>query len=573
MSADEGIAGPGLPGLNTRETPADRGARRYVLRVVGRILMVLVSLPVLLAGTVGLLMSYLPDSSLTDGARQALHAAVGLVSSDRGLAIGLDGWLVFPALRFGLAPTGLVLLLAGLLAGGGGGEPTAERGQGQTRKGKGKKGRGDGKSESAPEVHKTTAVEKRFLKKAEKQAQMLARKGEVQEAAELLFDVGALDKAADYFVQAGSFVRAAEIRHDQNRFVESAELYLRAGRHESAGSIFAQQEEFDRAAECYEAIGSTSVAAEMYEKGGNMRQAAKCYKQADFLRHAAAAYVKCKDWLAAAECLEQVYGEESLRNKGDAKFHQELMKLVLQAGKLFRRAEQPQKALEILERGGCFTEAAELALGLQQFAKAAELFQDASLPERAAEALRSMGEDEEAARILAAVHRDRGETKEAAECFEQAGDNLAAGDLYRSLEAYGKAGDCFMRARDYLAAAEMYSLAEDGGNAAACFEKAEKFREAAACRERLGQRDKQAELLERAGDFLLSGQVFHGEGLDDEAIKVLQKVPPESEGFSKASAMSGRHLPGTRAALARDQEAQQAIGDRELDRDSIPIYY
>ena len=159
----------------------------------------------------------------------------------------------------------------------------------------------------------------------------------------------------------------------------------------------------------------------MYEKDGNMRKAAECYKQADFLRHAASAYVKCKAWVLAAECLEQVYREESLRNQGDAKLQQDLVKLVLQAGKLYQRAEQLEKAMNVLERGSCFAEAAELALRLEQYAKAAELFQDAGRPEKAAEALQNLGEDEEAARILANVHRDRGEAKEAAECFEQAG--------------------------------------------------------------------------------------------------------------------------------------------------------
>ncbi len=542
------------------------------MRVVGRILMVLLSLPALVAGSFGLLATYMPDSSLTHAVGGIVHGAAALASSDPGLGLSLEQWLVWPALRFGLAPTGLVLLLAGLLGGGDGGEPSVAK-DGEKKAKKSKSGRGDAKAAAEPETRKASGLEKRLLKKAEKQAQMLARKGDVLEAAELLFDAQHFDKAAEYFVQAGSFVRAAEIRHDQNRFLESAELYVQAGRHESAGAIFAQQEEFDRAAQCYESIGSTSVAAEMYEKGGNMRQAAKCYKQADFLRHAAAAYVKCKDWLAAAECLEQVYGEESLRNKGDAKFHQDLVKLVMQAGKLFRRAEQPDKALAILERGGCFTEAAELALSLQQFAKAAELFQDASLPERAADALRSLGQDEEAARILATVHRDRGETKEAAECFEHAGDNLAAGDLYRSLEAYGKAGDCFMRARDYPAAAEMYSLAEDGGNAAACYEKAEKFKEAAECRARLGQRDKQAELLDRAGEHLLSGQTYHAEGMDDEAITVLQKVAPESEGFSEASALLGDIFLARGQLSLATKKLKQAIGDRELDRDTMPVYY
>ncbi len=546
--------------------------------VVGRILMVLLSFPVLVAGSFGLLASYLPDSSLTDAVQGILHLGLGAVSSDPGLPLDVESWLGRAVLRFSLAPIGLVLLGVGVFAGSSSDQPDplARPGARKDEKTgrKRKKGKDDAPDEVVPrELRKPSSVEKRFQKKTEKQAAMLAKKGEVLEAAELLFDAEHFDKAAEYFIRAEQYVRAAEIRHDQNRFIDSAEIYLQAGRHDSAGAIFAQQEEFDRAAECYEAIGSTSVAAEMYEKAGNMRKAAQCYQAAEFLRHAAASYVKCKDWLAAAACLEQVYREESLRNKGDEKLQQDLVRLVLQAGKLYRRGEQPEKALEVLECGSCFAEAAELALTLHQFAKAAELFQDANIPEKAAEALRERGEDEEAARILGNLHRDRGDATQAAAFFEEAGDYLAAGDLYRSLEAYAKAGDCFMRQREFLAAAEMYSLTDDHVNAATCYEKAQKFEEAAECHALLGQHNRQAELLDQGGKHLTAGQIYHREGMDAEAITVLQKVDPDRQDFSEASALLGDIFQARGQLSLAIKKLKQAIGERELDRDTMPVYY
>jgi len=526
--------------------------------MLGRILMVALSLPVLVAGSYGLLATSVPEWALTNALQAALHAALAIVSSDIGLAIELETWLIGPAVRFTLAPAGVGLLLAGVLlrrAGGRAGEASPrEAGSGDNSR-------------------KPNAVEKRVRKRAQKQARLLAKQGEVLEAAELLFNADHFDKAAEYFIEADQLVRAAEIRHDQNLFLESAELYVRAGRHQSAGAIFAQQGDFSRAAECYEAIGSTSVAAEMYESAGDLRKAAECYRESDFLRHAAAAYVKCRAWVPAAECLEQVYREESLSNKGDAKFQQDLGKLVLQSGKLYQRAEQFEKALEILERGGCFAEAAELALRLAQYARSAQLFQDAGDPEQAAEALRRIGENEEAARILGNLHRDHGEAKRAAEYFEQAGDDLAAGDLYRSVEAYGKAGDCFMRQREFLAAAEMYTLVDDRANAATCYEKAEHFEEAAECRALLGQHDNEADLLGRAGRFLAAGQIHHREGMDDEAITVLQKVEPEHEDFAEASALLGDIFQARGQFSLAIKKLKQAIADRELDRDSLPAYY
>ena len=528
----------------------------------GRILMVVLSLPVLVAGSYGLLANSFPASGLTDAVQGGLHASIGFFSVDPGLAIEFEGWLGRPAARFGLLPLGLLLLGAGCW-------PR------RVRAGRATNARPEEVPSAVPRVEKDepAAADKRGRKRVVKQARALAKKGEILQAAELLVEVDDLDAAASYFVEAEAFVRAAQVRHDQNRLLEAAELFLRGGDAAAAGAIFAQEEEFDRAAECYAAIGSTSVAAEMYEKGGQMRKAAECYEQADFLRQAAAAYVRCKAWAQAADCLEQVYREESPRNKGDAKFQQDLTKLALQAGKLYRRAERLDKALEILERGGCCREAAQVALYLEQYARAAGLFQDAGEPERAADALRSLGEDAEAARILANLHRDRGEAKQAAEYFEQAGDDLAAGDLYRSVEAHDKAGDCFMRRGEFLAAAEMYSFAEDRVKAASCYEQAGHFEQAASFRALLGEHDREADLLERAGLFLASGQIYQREKMDDEAITVLQKVEPKHENFSEASALLGKIFQARQQFSLAIKKLKQATAGRDLDRDNLPAYY
>ena len=531
-------------------------------RMPGRILMVLLSLPVLVAGSYGLMANSLPGSEFTDVVQGGLHAFIGFVSTDPGLAIEFEGWLDRPVTRSGLLALGLLLLGAGCLPRRAPAGRAASANPGKARD-----------ASLRVDKDRVTAAEKRGRKRIAKQARSLAREGEVLEAAQLLVEVDELDAAAEYFVEAEAFVRAAQVRHGQGRLLEAAELFLRGGDAAAAGALFAEQEEFGRAAECYAEIGSTSVAAEMYEKGGEMRRAAECYEQADFLRDAAAAYVRCKAWMQAAACLEKVYREESPRNKGDAKFQQDLTQLVLQAAKLYQRAERFDKALDVLERGRCCREAAQVALLLQQYARAAELFQDAGEPERAARALRSLGEDAEAARILANLHRDRGEAKQAAEYFEEAGDDLAAGDLYGSVEAHDKAGDCFMRRGEFLAAAEMYFLAEDQAKAAHCYEEAGHLDEAARFRALLGEHDREADLLDRAGRFLASGQIYHRQGMGDEAIDVLQKVESTHEDFSQASALLGDIFSGRRQSSLAIKKLKQAIGGRELDRDNLPVYY
>jgi tetratricopeptide (TPR) repeat protein len=530
------------------------------LRYLARIAAALLGLPLLLVGAFGLLIAVQGDGQLAHDLRASLQGVVRGMSSTglpRDFAVTLEEWAAGTALRFVLAPMGLVLLVGAAL-------PWRR-----------KQPAAADEEETAEAREGVAPIDKRLVKKTQKQAVAVAKKGQVLDAAEMLFSAGLLDKAADYFVQAGEFVRAAEIRHDQNRFLESAELYLQGGKLESAGVIFAQQEEYGRAAECYLKAGGKSVAAEMFEKAGDFQRAGDCFREVEFLRHAAQNYVKCKAWRPAAECLEEVCKGEALKVRGtaDPKKHAELKKLVRQAGKLYERAGDSERALAVLERGECHVEAAEIALRLEQYAKAAELFRDAGDPEKAAQALRQLGEDKEAARLLGEFYRDQSEHKRAAEAFEEAGDFLSAGDLYRQLEEYGRAAECYARQGDPAQAAEMFRVAGDRARAAECYERAGCFTEAAECYALAGKSEREGDLLEKAGDLLGAGQAYHREGMDEEAIKVLQKVPPEHEGFARASALLGDIFRSRGQLSLAVKKLRQALGEQELSRENLPLYY
>ncbi len=526
------------------------------MRIVGRILAVALGLPLLLAGSYGLMAAYQPDGEAVYQIQKTLQ---GVVRSMEGTGIPLDFAVTFeeflagPLMRFILAPLGAVLLVFGLL-------PKREK-----------------KIEEEVddvELGGALPVDKRLLKKSEKQAKVLAKKGQVLEAAELLFGVGILDGAADYFIQAGDHVRAAEIRHDQNRFLESAELYLQAGIFESAGAIFAQQEEYGKAADCYLKAGGKSVAAEMFEKAGEFRKAGDCYREVEFLRHAAQCYVKCQGWQEAAECLEEVYRDEASKaGNTDPKKLAELTKLVRQAGKLFEKAGDLEKSLGVLTRGECWVDAAEIAVRTEQHGRAAEYYLEAGEAEKAADSLRHLGEEQAAERILGEFHRDKGSYEQAAGHLEKAGEHLAAGDLYRQIDQFDKAGGCYARQQEFAQAAEMYRLAGDRRRAGECYERAERFTEAAECYALAGMSDREAELLEKAGDFLGAGEAFHREGVDEEAIRVLQMVGEDDEGFARAAALLGDIFQARGQLSLAIKKLGQAIGDAELSRDNLPMYY
>jgi tetratricopeptide (TPR) repeat protein len=535
------------------------------VRIAARILTLPLGLLLVAIGGFALLASYGDEIELADQARRQIRAWARIAhGAGAGLpadfAVRLESVVAGPFLRFAWLPGGLVLLAfsAGLIARGGEGGSRRRHATG---------------ADSSGDEPTDRSVDKRTARKILKQARSLRKQGEPIEAAELLWSHDLLDEAARIFIEAGEFVRAAEIRHDQNRFLESAELHLQGGSYEAAGSIFGQQEEWARAADCYLKCDHKSVAAEMFEKAGQYREAAECYRETDFLRHAAAMYVKCRAWRSAAECLESVFVNEGGHSGLDPKKAADMDKLVRQAGRLFLKAQDPERALAIFVRGGCSAEAGEVSSMLGDHESAALHYRQAGDVENAAAALRKAGQGAEAARLMGQHLRDAGQNEQAAALLEEAGDMLEAGDLYRSLERYEEAARCYERHDGFAAAAEMYVLAGDRERAGAAYERAGRFTEAAECFALAGQPTREAELLEKAGDFLRAGDLCRREGLDEQAISVLQRIPQEDPDFANAAALLGDLFAARGQVSLAITKLQQAIGDTELTRKSIDGYY
>ncbi len=460
-----------------------------------------------------------------------------------------------PLVQYGGTLLGLVFLVAGLLPGRNPLPPADE---------------GD-EDDAVPQV---APVEKKVQKKAVKQATSLAKAGRHLEAAELCFQNGSMDDAAKHYIAAGELIRAAEIRHDQKRFIESAELYMQAGSYDSAGAIFAAQEEWERAADAYVEAGNKSVAAEMYEKAEQWRKAGECYEDSDFQRHAAKAWVRCAEWARGAACLEAVIIDDLAgAGHGDTKKQNETRKLVRMAGDLYSRAGEDEKAQRILERGECWPQAAEIALRIGNHEEAANLFLRSHDALRAAEVLAGLGKTEDAARVRAEHHRDRGEEELAAQAFEEAGEHMAAGDLYRLTEKYDRAAACYERQNEFAQAAEMYSSANDRAKAAEAFEKAGLEVEAAEAWAMAGDTRREADALSRAGLGLRAGLLYQEAGDEEEAIKSLQSLRPEEEGFARASAVLGEIFRTRGKHSLALTKLSEAIEGADVGTETVQAFY
>lgn len=512
----------------------------------------------LLGGGVVLAVAMLPEQALVSSLQERLMD-FAVERSIRGGPVDLpervESLLANALVQYGLAPLGLILLVAGLLAGRTKASPLGEEA-----------------GEEAP--HEVVVpIERKTQKKAHRQAAALARADRHFEAAELCFQNHLMEEAAGYYVEAGELIRAAEICHDQNRFIECADLYLQAGSYDTAGAILGQQEEWARAAEAYVKGGSHSVAAEMFEKAGDWRQAAECYEKSDFPRHAAKAWVRCTEWLRAATNLEAVIGEiQTGAGLGDEKRQAEVRKLVRMAGDLYLRTGQDAKAQKVLERGECWAAAGEIALRCGREHEASDLFLRAHDAPRAATVLKAMGRDADARRVLAEYHRDRGEDEEAAKAFADAGEHMAAGDLYRMLERLEEAGECYERQGEYAQAAEMFGGADQRERAAENYERGGAHAQAAECWALVGDVEREARCLAKAGEYLRAGTLHHEGGRDDEAITALQQLGPDHADFPRASAVLGEIFRDRGQHSLALKKLTYALGDAPIDRDNVQAF-
>jgi tetratricopeptide (TPR) repeat protein len=419
----------------------------------------------------------------------------------------------------------------------------------------------------------TVGFDRKARRRSRRQARVLARRGELEAAAELCWEAGEFDSAVTHFMQADLMVRAADVRHDQELHVEAALLLAQAGEYDRAAALFSQEKEWTQAARCYEQVGRPGQAAEMHEKGGQLRAAAEGYEQAEFFTEAARAWALVEGWEQAALCLERVLAESQIGSPSELAPSQTSQDLARRIVELYGRSGDAARGLAALEKVECWREAAELALSLGDDEMAARAFHNAGDAVRSAEALQRAGDEKKAARQLADHHRDREEHGLAAQCLEEVGDYAEAGDLYRQKGAFDRAASCYRHQGDWSSAAEMYALEGEGASAADCYEKAGAFEQAAECYSRLEREDRAAENFERAGLYLRSARVFCSIQREEEAVAALQKLTSQDPEFMEGSALLAELFCARNQPELAIRALEAAIGEAELDRMNLVAFY
>ena len=529
---------------------------REVVRLMGQILVLGIGLIFSLAGLIVMGLEWGPRLGFASSPDSILSDLDRWVILHRPLAY--DAWrtariaVLSTPLRFGWLPLGLLLTI---LVGWWRRHPDSMDAGASVR------------------VEEAVPGDRRSRRRLLRTAAALRKRGELEQAAEMLWQGDEPDRAAAFFLEAGQWERAAEIRQDQNRFVDAAELYVQAHDFEAAGNLFARQADWGRAAECFEKAQRPSLAAEMYEKGECWSQAAACFETLEFNEQAASCWLKAESWAAAASMLERVLSEDLAKSRSNPRDAEGFQVRAREIAALFERAGQPAGGLASLRAAQCWREAAELARSLERFEEAADFFMRSGQPDQASQVLRGMGEASAAARLLGQHHREAGRWLEAAGCLREAGDLGDAGDLYRQLENFGEAGDCYAEQGDWGPAAEMYRVAGDRVRAAECYERASCFTEAAECWALVGQPLREADLLAQAGEFLRAGECYRRGGREDQAIEVLQQVEAKDSDAPQAAAWLAEIFRNRGQLALALRTLEQGLGEAGLERTTLPAFY
>ncbi len=538
--------------------------------MVRRLFAIALGLPLLAAGLLCLQFG-LGDPARLPAMRESLVALAGAQLGDtatldvvRAILGRLEGRGAQVAAGV-LGLPGLLLAAYGFWPRRGGGDRPRARQVGDPRKGKGTK---------APRAPDGPALSRKEIKKILKSAQALEARSGPEAAADLLLGHQLRDPAAEIFMRAKLYERVAEVRHDQNRFEDSAALYEKAGKPESAGSIWAQLERFEQAARCYLAADKRSVAGEMFERAGRHEEAARCYRDIGFYRHAAHAFLQASREAEAAECLVHAFTEDGGdRISGNDSKAKELRGLARKAGEIFVKLGRLNDAEGILVRAGALAQAAQVATRAGAHARAAELFQKIGKVELAADALEKAGDRTGASRLKGQFLRDQGDDAGAAACLREAGESQEAGDLYRKAGRYEEAAECYLEAKEYGAAAEILRAANAHEKASSAFEKAGDLVNAADQAALAGDLERYAKLLEQAGSYFEAGQAYAEQGRLDEAIRLLQKIEPDSPVFRQACALLGRLFGGKGMHSLSINKLEQATAGEPVTKQTVDAHF
>jgi tetratricopeptide (TPR) repeat protein len=411
-------------------------------------------------------------------------------------------------------------------------------------------------------------------KKLAREVARLKKQENYLAAGKLLEDAGRLAEAAETYLEGQEHWAAATTYEKLGRAERAAELYLQAGDHKKGAALFTSAGKPARAAALFLEKGNNLEAARLYALAGQWGTAAELYEKSGYPLRAAEAWEKDGKPLKAAENYEKHFMENvSFSTTYSSTAAAPDTKSAAQAGRLYEKAGQLERAAAAYSKGGYHREAAETLMRLGQPGKAAELFLRAEDHEKAAIAFEQTGDSVRAANLRGEQAFKSDRHAEAAAWFVKGRDYLRAAELYESVGMLAEAAAAYEEGESWAAAGGVYLRAGLDDRAAAAYEKAGEFETAASIYQKLGDVTRAAELYGRAGQSFRSGEALARAGEREKAIALLQRVPPGDENHRAATELLARLFIETgRPALAMER-VRKAVGAEPVSASNLDLYY
>jgi serine/threonine protein kinase len=361
-------------------------------------------------------------------------------------------------------------------------------------------------------------------------------------AAAVASELGRLKVAVEEYERAGLSIEAADCALQLGDRERAARLFVQGNQAGRAARIHEQRGEPARAAALYEHTGSYVRAAELFLEGRELQAADRCLEAAR--QQAAAGRAD-----AALEGLALRLGQKLLASGRPARAAHwlEWIGRQTEAGRAWRRAGEPERALRALLAAGQVTEAAMVA---------EEHAPERISPDLAAEAFRRAGRWAEAASLFL----ESGNPSEAAACLEQLG---CAAEAAWAREAAG----------DSLAAAGGLERHGSHEEAAQLYRNAGCLIDAARCYEACGDVEEAARCLREAGDPLKAAGLYEKLGKLDTAMTLLQSVPRGSDKSSAAARALGRIFEKLGMDAVASDHYRRGLADEGEEIEDLDVLY
>jgi tetratricopeptide (TPR) repeat protein len=407
-----------------------------------------------------------------------------------------------------------------------------------------------------------------------RQAGKLRKAGSYLAAGKLLEDNGEPGQAVEAYIEGEEFWAAAASLEKQGKLDRAGDLYLQAGDYKKAAQVYQQTGKAAKAAALFQEKGNNLEAARLYGMANIWDKAADLYAKGGYPLRAAEAYEKMGELVKAAEAHEKHFMENvSYATTYSSTATSADQKSSLLAGRLYEKAGDLPRALNIYLKGSYFKQAAKVSMDLQQYTKAAELFMRAEDPRSAAEAHEKGGDLPAAANLRGEVALKEGQVPQAADFFQQGRDFLRSAELFESVGMLPQAAGAYEAGESWAAAGNVYVRAGLKEKAGQSYERAGEFETAARLYEEAGLGSRAIPLYEKAGFTFKSGESAARAGDRDKAIALLQRVAANDENYAAATELLARLFIEEGKARLAIERVQKVLGNQPISPATLDLYY